>query len=55
MLIELFYIGVAVVRTDGQSGGSAVTWLLKFLGCIGYQIFLPGVRARELRYKSDQV
>ena len=50
-LIELFYIGVPVVRTDGWSGGRTVTWLPKFLGCIGYQIFLPMVlrfpRARE--------
>ena len=53
LLIELFYIGVPVVRTDGRSGGLTVTWLPKFLGCIDYQIFVPMVLrcARWLRYK----
>ena len=59
LLIDLFYIGVPVCgrRAVGRSGGSTVTWRPKFLGCIGYQIFLPmvlyaarGSRARELRY-----
>ena len=47
MLIELFYIGMPVVRADGRSGGRTgrctVTWLPKFLGCIGYQILIPMV------------
>ena len=34
---------VPVVRTDGQSGRRTVTWLPKFLSCMGYQIFLPMV------------
>ena len=41
MLIELFYIGMPVVRTDGRSGYGHVT--TKIFGCIGYQIFLPMV------------
>ena len=28
-------------RTDDRAGGRTVTWLPKFLGCIGNQIFLP--------------
>ena len=47
-LSYFFIVGVPVVRTDGRSGGRTVTWLPKFLGCIGYQIFSPMVlRARE--------
>ena len=38
-----FYIGMPVVGTDGRAGGCTVTWLPKFLGCTGYQIFLPKV------------
>ena len=34
---------VPVVRTDGQSGRRTVTWVPKFLRCMGYQIFLPMV------------
>ena len=57
LLIELFYIDVPVVRTDGWSGGRAIgrsggrtaTWLSKFLGCISYQIFLPMVLAARAR------
>ena len=46
--LSYFFVGVPVVRTDGWSGGRTVTWLPKFLGCIGYQIFSPMVlRARE--------
>ena len=47
MLVELFYIGMPVMRTDGRSvgraGGRTVTWLPKFLRRIGNQIFLPMV------------
>ena len=47
-LSYFFIVGVPVVQTDGLSGGRTVTWLPKFLGCIGYQIFSPMVlRARE--------
>ena len=46
--LSYFFVGVPVVRTDGRSGGRTVTWVPKFLGCIGYQIFSPMVlRARE--------
>ena len=37
LLIELWYIGIPVVRT----GARTVTWLPKFLGCIDNQILLP--------------
>ena len=51
LLIELFYIGLPVVRTDGRAGECTVTWLPNFLGWVDYFIFLPVVlRARELRY-----
>ena len=56
LLIELFYIGMPVVRTNGRAGGRCtVTWLPNFLGWVVYHIFLPMVLrwalcARELRY-----
>ena len=42
LLIELFYIGMPVVRTDGRAGGrsvgrSMVLWLPNFLGWVVYQ------------------
>ena len=41
MLIELFYIGTPVVRTDGRSlARCTVTWLPNFLGWVDYNIFL---------------
>ena len=44
LLIELFYIGMPVVRTDGRAGGRCtVTWLPNFLGWVDYHIFLPMV------------
>ena len=44
LLIELFYIGLPVVRTDGQAvGRCTVTWLPNFLGWLLYHIFLPMV------------
>ena len=44
LLIELFYIGMPVVRTAGLSGGRCtVTWLPNFLGWVDYFIFLPMV------------
>ena len=36
LLIELFYIGIPVVRTDGRT----VTWLPNFLGWVDYHISL---------------
>ena len=55
LLIELFYIGMPVVWTDGRAGGRCtVTWLPNFLGWVVYHISLPMVlrcalRARDLR------
>ena len=61
LLIELFYIGMPVVPTDGRAGGRSVcrctvTWLPKFsrMGSSPY-FFTHGaplreLRARELRY-----
>ena len=41
LFIELFYIGMPVVRTDGQAGGPCTTtWLPNFLGWVDYQISL---------------
>ena len=43
LMIELFHIGIPVVRT----GGRTVTWLPKFLGWVDYHIFLEmGLRLR---------
>ena len=51
---ELPYLSIeCACGVDGRrSGGRAVEWLPKFLGCIGNQIFLPMVLrcARELRH-----
>ena len=52
LLIELFYIGMPVVRINGRSGGRSVgrctvTWLPNFLGWVYYYIFLAmGLRPR---------
>ena len=44
LLIELFYIGMPVVWTDGRC---TVTWLPNFLGWVVYHIFLAmGFRPR---------
>ena len=40
LLIELFYIGMPVVWTDGRC---TVTWLPNFLGWVVYHNFLPMV------------
>ena len=38
LLIELFYIGMPVVRTDGRAvGRCTVTWLPNFLGWVVYR------------------
>ena len=42
LLIELFYIGVPVVRTDGRAGGRSVYGHV-ILGWVVYHIFLPMV------------
>ena len=56
LLIEWFPLVCLWGRTDGrsvgQTGGRTVTWLPKYLGCIGHQTFLPivlrcALRARE--------
>ena len=51
LLVELFYIGSPVVRTDGRC---TVTWLPNFLGWVVYHIFSPMVlpRARFARQSS---
>ena len=48
LLIELFYIGIPVVRTDGRSlARCTVTWLPNFLGWVDYHISLVvGLRPR---------
>ena len=40
LLLELFYIGMPVVKTDGRLDGRTVTWLPKFLEWMDYQILL---------------
>ena len=59
LLIELFYIGMPVVRTDGRSGGRAVYGhvITKFSRMCSLPYFftrgapLRALRARELRYE----
>ena len=54
LLIELFYIGMPVVWTDGRAGGRSVgpctvTWLPNFLGWVSYHISLAmGLRGAPL-------
>ena len=51
LLIELFYIGVPVVRTVGRGsvGRCTVTWLPNFLGWVDYHISLAmGLRPRAV-------
>ena len=53
LLIELFYIGMPVVRTDGRC---TVTWLPNFLGWVDYHISLAmGLRPCAVRIGSLQV
>ena len=47
------FVGVPV--ECGRTGGRTVTWLLKFLGCIGYQIFLPMVLRCALRTRYNDL
>ena len=49
LLIELFYIGMPVVRSVGRC---TVTWLPNFLGWVVHHIFLPMVFRCALRYKN---
>ena len=54
LLIEIFYIGIPVVRTDGRT----VTWLPNFLGWVDYHISLamgPRPRARFARGWSSAI
>ena len=54
LLIELFYIGIPVVRTDGRT----VTWLPNFLGWVDYHISLAMLlrpRARFARGWSSAI
>ena len=39
LLIELFYIGIPVVGTDGRSDGRTITWLPTCLGWMDYQFY----------------
>ena len=52
LLIELFYIGMPVVRTDGRAGGRCtVTWLPNFLGWVDYHISLAmGLRPETVAF-----
>ena len=44
LLVELFYIGIPVVRTDSRAvGRCTVTWFSNFLGWGVYHIFSPMV------------
>ena len=43
LLIQLFYFGMPVVRTDGRSVGRTVKRLPNFVGWVDYHIFLPMV------------
>ena len=47
LLIELFYFGVPVVRTDGRAVEITVMWLPKYLGWVDYHIFI-GMGLRSL-------
>ena len=56
MLIELFYIGMPVVRTDGRSGGRAyghmITKISRLHRLPNFLTVRAPLRARELHYKS---
>ena len=52
LLIELFYIGMPVLRTDGRAvGRCTVTWLSNFLEWVDYRISL----AMGLRFLSSAI
>ena len=54
LLIELFYIGMPVVRTDVRMDGRTVTWLPKFLEWMDYQILLGmGLFSSALRARVE--
>ena len=50
MLIELFHIGMSVVRTVGRSGGRTVTRLSLFLGCKYRMHRLPNFLTHGARF-----
>ena len=50
MLIELFHIGMSVVRTVGRSGGRTVTRLSLFLGCKYRMHRLPNFLTHSARF-----
>ena len=50
MLIELFHIGMSVVRTVGRSGGRTVTKLSLFLGCKYRMHRLPNFLTHGARF-----
>ena len=50
MLIELFHIGISVVRTVGRSGGRTVTRLSLFLGCKYRMHRLPNFLTHGARF-----
>ena len=49
-LIDIFYIGMPVVRTDGRC---TVTWLPNFLGWVVYHISLPMVLCQSPTIMPD--
>ena len=52
MLIELFYIGMPVTRTDGRTYGHLITKFSR-MG-LGYHIFLPmGLRCARIARESS--
>ena len=58
LLIELFYIGMPVVRTDGRAGGRSVYGhvITKFFGWVNYFIFsYPWCSAGVLRARGPAI
>ena len=54
MLIELFHIGMSVVRTVGRSGGRTVTRLSLFLGCKYRMHRLPNFLTHGARFSRPR-
>ena len=54
MLIELFHIGMSVVRTVGRSGGRTVTRLSLFLGCKYRMHRLPNFLTHGARFARQR-
>ena len=59
LLIELFYIGMPVVRTDGRSlARCTVTWLPNFLGWVDYRAWSSAmifVLTRRIKFGTCKV